>query len=92
MKRILVAVACLLPFGARRRGRHQPKFSRGGRQGRICGGSRRLFRAAAPGVMDDNTLRAHFFSRSLLRSIAAERVSPAGARRAGRAAPRPLQR
>jgi hypothetical protein len=77
VKRILVAVACLLPFAlAAEAGinRHSPEEAvsaaytadEGAIQGR------------GAGVMSDNMLRARFFSRSLLRSIAAEELISSG--------------
>ena len=71
MKRILAAVACLLPFAlAAEAGinRHSPEAAINAAyvadEAAIQGGG--------DGIMGDNTLRARFFSRSLLRSIAAE--------------------
>lgn len=75
MKRILVAVASLLPFAlAAEAGinRHSPeavvKAAYAADQTAIEG--------RGAGIMDDNTLRARFFSRSLLRSIAADELIP----------------
>ena len=77
MKRILAAVACLLPFAlAAEAGinRHSPEaavtvaYSADGA----------AIQGHGPGIMGDNTLRARFFSRSLLRSIAAEEVMSVG--------------
>jgi hypothetical protein len=77
MKRILVAAACLLPFAlAAEAGinRHSPedavKAAYAADAAAIQGRGR--------GIMGDNTLRARFFSRSLLRSIAAEEVISEG--------------
>lgn len=68
--RILVAVACLLPFALAAEAainRHSPeatvKAAYTADEPSIDGSRR--------GIMDDNALRARFFSRSLLRSIAA---------------------
>jgi hypothetical protein len=73
MTRIGVAVACLLPFAlAAEAGinRHSPdaavKAAYAANETAIQGGG--------AGVMADDTLRARFFSRSLLRSIAAEEL------------------
>lgn len=85
MKRILVAVACLLPFAlAAEAGinRHSPEAA----VKAAYAADEAAIRGRGPGVMDDNTLRARFFSRSLLRSIAADEVI------AGRDAPAALVR
>jgi hypothetical protein len=73
MTRIMVAVACLLPFAlAAEAGinRHSPdaavKAAYAANETAIQGGG--------AGVMGDDTLRARFFSRSLLRSMAAEEL------------------
>ena len=91
MKRILVAVACLLPFAlAAEAGinRHSPdaavKAAYAADQAAIHG--------RGAGVMGDNTLRARFFSRSLLRSIAAEEAHRRCAQRAAGRRPRSVQR
>ena len=84
MKRILATVACLLPFGlAAEAGinRHSPEDAVAG----VYAADEAAIQGRGAGVMGDNTLRARFFSRSLLRSIAAEEViggntSPAIAR------------
>jgi hypothetical protein len=73
MKRILAAVACLLPFGlAAEAGinRHSPEDSVIGAYSADEG----AIHGRGAGIMGDNTLRARFFSRSLLRSLAAEEV------------------
>jgi hypothetical protein len=77
VKRVLVAVACLLPFAlAAEAGinRHSPadavKAAYAADEAAIQG--------RGPGVMGDNILRARFFSRSLLRSIAADEVIAGG--------------
>jgi hypothetical protein len=73
MKRILVAVACLLPFAlAAEAGinRHSPEAAVKG----VYAADEIAIQGRGAGVMDDNMLRARFFSRSLLRSIAAEEV------------------
>jgi hypothetical protein len=83
MKRILAAVACLLPFAlAAEAGinRHSPEDAIVG----AYAADDAAIQGRGAGIMGDNTLRARFFSRSLLRSIAAEEVigvtSPAVAR------------
>ena len=84
MKRILVAVACLLPFAlAAEAGinRHSPEAA----VDAAYVADDAALHGRGDGIMGDNTLRARFFSRSLLRSIAAEEViggntSPAIAR------------
>ena len=73
MKRILVAVACLLPFAlAAEAGinRHSPEAA----VKAAYAADETAIQGRGLGVMGDNTLRARFFSRSLLRSIAAEEV------------------
>ena len=80
MKRILVAVACLLPFAlAAEAGinRHSPED---GRRRPLTQPMKRPSRAAAPGSWATTRCGARFFSRSLLRSIAAEEVIAGGAR------------
>jgi hypothetical protein len=80
MKRILVAVTCLLPFAlAAEAGinRHSPDDA----VKAVYAADEAAIQGRGPGVMVDNTLRARFFSRSLLRSIAADEVI-AGARSA----------
>jgi hypothetical protein len=86
MKRILAATTCLLPFAlAAEAGinRHSPEAA----VEAAYAADEAAIQGRGPGIMGDNTLRARFFSRSLLRSIAAEEVvssglnlSPAGAR------------
>jgi hypothetical protein len=84
MKRILGAVACLLPFAlAAEAGinRHSPEDAIVG----AYAADDAAIQGRGAGIMADNMLRARFFSRSLLRSIAAEEViggatSPVGAR------------
>jgi hypothetical protein len=71
MKRILAAVACLLPFAlAAEAGinRHSPEAA----VNAAYVADEAAIRGRGDGIMGDNTLRARFFSRSLLRSIAAE--------------------
>ena len=71
MKRILAAVACLLPFGlAAEAGinRHSPEAA----VKAVYKAYQTAIEGRGPGIMADNTLRARFFSRSLLRSIAAD--------------------
>ena len=73
MKRILVAVACLLPFAlAAEAGinRHSPEAAIEA----AYAADDMAIQGRGAGIMADNTLRARFFSRSLLRSIAAEEV------------------
>jgi hypothetical protein len=73
MKRILVAVACLLPFAlAAEAGinRHSPEAA----VKEAYAADQMAIQGRGDGVMGDNTLRARFFSRSLLRSIAAEEI------------------
>jgi hypothetical protein len=73
MKRILVAVACLLPFGlAAEAGinRHSPDAA----VNAAYVADETALQARGAGIMSDYSLRARFFSRSLLRSIAAKEV------------------
>jgi hypothetical protein len=73
MKRILVAVACLLPFAlAAEAGinRHSPEAA----VKAAYAADEAAIQGRGAGVMGDNTLRARFFSRSLLRSIAADEI------------------
>ena len=73
MKRILVAVTCLLPFAlAAEAGinRHSPEAA----VTAAYAADESAIQGRGDGVMGDNTLRARFFSRSLLRSIAAEEI------------------
>ncbi len=73
MKRIWVAVACLLPFGlAAEAGinRHSPEAA----VKAAYAADETAIQGRGDGVMGDNTLRARFFSRSLLRSIAADEI------------------
>jgi hypothetical protein len=73
MKRILVAVACLLPFAlAAEAGinRHSPE----GAVKAAYVADQAAIEGRGAGIMGDNTLRARFFSRSLLRSIAADEI------------------
>ena len=77
MKRILVAVACLLPFGlAAEAGinRHSPEAA----VNAAYAADDAAVQGRGAGIMSDNTLRARFFSRSLLRSIAAKEVIASG--------------
>jgi hypothetical protein len=77
VKRILVAVACLLPLAlAAEAGinRHSPEDA----VKAAYAADQTAIQGRGPGVMDDNTLRARFFSRSLLRSIAADEVIAGG--------------
>jgi hypothetical protein len=71
MKRILVVVTCLLPFAlAAEAGinRHSPEAA----VTAVYAADEAAIQGRGDGIMGDNTLRARFFSRSLLRSIAAE--------------------
>src|ERR1700692_1340871 len=80
MKRILAVVACLLPFAlAAEAGinRHSPEDAVAG----VYAADEAAIQGRGAGVMGDNTLRARFFSRSLLRSIAAEGGIGGNARR-----------
>lgn len=73
MKRILAAVACLLPFAlAAEAGinRHSPEAA----VNAAYVADEAAIQGRGDGIMGDNTLRARFFSRSLLRSIAAEEI------------------
>ena len=73
MKRILAAVACLLPFAlAAEAGinRHSPEAA----VNAAYVADEAAIQGRGDGIMVDNTLRARFFSRSLLRSIAAEEI------------------
>jgi hypothetical protein len=73
MKRILAAVACLLPFAlAAEAGinRHSPEAA----VNAAYAADEAALQGRGDGVMGDNMLRARFFSRSLLRSIAAGEV------------------
>jgi hypothetical protein len=73
MKRILAAVACLLPFAlAAEAGinRHSPEAA----VNAAYVADEAALHGRGDGIMGDNTLRARFFSRSLLRSIAAEEI------------------
>ncbi len=77
MKRILVAVTCLLPFAlAAEAGinRHSPEAA----VKAAYEADEAAIQGRGAGVMGDNTLRARFFSRSLLRSIAAEELIASG--------------
>jgi hypothetical protein len=77
MKRILVAVACLLPFGlAAEAGinRHSPEAA----VNAAYVAHDVALQGRGAGIMSDNTLRARFFSRSLLRSIAARELIAGG--------------
>jgi hypothetical protein len=71
--RILVAVACLLPFAlAAEAGinRHSPEAA----VKAAYAADETAIHGRGAGVMGDNSLRTRFFSRSLLRSIAADEV------------------
>src|SRR5579863_2375990 len=71
--RIVVAVACLLPFAlAAEAGiaRNSPEAA----VRAAYAADEAAIERRGPGIMDDNTVRGRFFSRSLLRSIAASEV------------------
>jgi hypothetical protein len=71
--RIFVAVACLLPFAlAAEAGiaRNSPEAA----VKAAYAADETALQGRGPGIMGDNALRARFFSRSLLRSIAADEV------------------
>jgi hypothetical protein len=71
--RILVAVACLLPFalaGEAAMNRHSPQAA----VTAAYVADQSALEGRGLGIMGDNTLRTRFFSRSLLRSIAANEV------------------
>jgi hypothetical protein len=75
MKRILAAVACLLPFAlAAEAGisRHSPEAA----VKAAYEADQAAIQGRGAGIMGDNVLRARFFSRSLLRSIAADELIP----------------
>jgi hypothetical protein len=77
MKRILAAVACLLPFAlAAEAGinRHSPEAA----VNAAYVADEAAIQGRGDGIMGDNTLRARFFSRSLLRSIAAGEITASG--------------
>jgi hypothetical protein len=71
--RILVAVACLLPFALAAEAainRHSPEAA----VKAAYVADETSVQGHAAGIMGDNSLRARFFSRSLLRSIAANEM------------------
>jgi hypothetical protein len=71
--RILVAVACLLPFALAAEAainRHSPDEA----VNAAYSADESAIQGRGAGIMGDNTLRARFFSRSLLRSIAANEI------------------
>jgi hypothetical protein len=71
--RILVAVACLLPFALAAEAainRHSPDAA----VKAVYVADETALRGEGAGVMGDNGLRTRFFSRSLLRSIAANEL------------------
>jgi len=71
--RILVAVACLLPFALTAEagiGRHSPEAA----VKAAYAADKTAIERRGAGVMGDNRLRARLFSRSLLRSIAANEL------------------
>src|ERR1700722_3228707 len=73
MKRILVAVACLLPFAlAAEAGinRHSPEAA----VNAAYVADDAALHGRGDGIMGDNTLRARYFSRTLLPSIGAEGI------------------
>jgi hypothetical protein len=84
MKRILAAVACVLPFAlAAEAGinRNSPEAA----VKAVYAADQAAIQGRGAGIMGDNMLRARFFSRSLLRSIAADEVigGPRGSSAAG---------
>src|SRR5580693_4112112 len=73
MKRILVTVTCLLPFAlAAEAGinRHSPEAALKA----AYAADQTAIEGRGAGVMGDNTMRARFFSRSLLRSMTADKA------------------
>jgi hypothetical protein len=73
MKRILVAAACLIPFALAA----EASINRNSPEAAVKGAyaaDETAIEGRGAGVMGDNTLRARFFSRSLLRSIAANEL------------------
>jgi len=77
MKRILAAAACLLPFALAA----EAAINRNSPEAAVeaaYAADAPAIEGRGPGVMGDNSLRARFFSRSLLRSIAAEEVISGG--------------
>ena len=84
MKRILVAAACLITFALAA----EASINRNSPEAAVkaaYAADETAIQGRGAGVMGDNTLRARFFSRSLLRSIAADEVI-GGARDASSAA------
>lgn len=78
MKRILVAAACLITFALAA----EASISRNSPEAAVkaaYAADQTAIEGLDAGVMGDNTLRARFFSRSLLRSIAADEVIGGGA-------------
>ena len=75
MKRILAAVACLLPFALAA----EAGISRNSPEAAVKAAyeaDQTAIEGRGAGIMGDNVLRARFFSRSLLRSIAADELIP----------------
>ena len=73
MKRILVAAACLIPFALAA----EASINRNSPEAAVkaaYAADETAIQGRGAGVMGDNTLRARFFSRSLLRSIAADEL------------------
>ncbi len=73
--RILVAVACLLPFALAAEAainRNSPDAA----VNAAYAADKSAIQGRGAGIMGDNALRARFFSRSLLRSIAADEYRP----------------
>ena len=71
--RMLVTFACLLPFALAAQAaidRHSPEAA----VKAAYTADETAIEGRGAGIMDDNTSRARFFSRSLLRSIAADEV------------------
>ena len=73
MKRILVVAACLIPFGLAA----EASINRNSPEAAVkaaYAADETAIQGRGAGVMDDYTLRARFFSRSLLRSVAADEL------------------
>jgi hypothetical protein len=77
VKRILAAVACLLPFAlAAEAGINRDSPEAMVKAAYVA--DEAAIQGRGAGIMADNALRARFFSRSLLRSIAADEVIASG--------------
>ena len=73
MKRVMVAAACLITFALAA----EASINRNSPEAAVkaaYAADETAIQGRGAGVMGDNTLRARFFSRSLLRSIAADEV------------------